>query len=398
MVLSKGKKSSWTKFNDMNAGSSDLKSIAILVRSFSLGGGLEKYNFKLTQGLLDANYKVTILCENNNSDFKHKNLTVQEIFKTSQKLNASQKLKFFFDTSNEYLSHNTFDLVHSQHLPTSMADVVSFHNYTVATRVTSGKIAENIIDKLKSKFKGKYLSQNFYDLTLVNSAKALIFPSKMALNDYVDKFKITNLEKLFVAYPGLGYPCEVTYNKDKIPLNLVFVGKGYRHKGLDVLLKAISLLKRENIIVNLNVVGLKKTLFYKFKLLTLGIGSQVKFLGRVFDLAELYANCDIIVQPSRYETFGMAVLEAMQYHVVPVVSKKCGISEILTDDVNAIILDDHLSAYTLAKSLKALIENQAHRHKLACASEELSYSYPWENTVYNTLEAYKYALKEKLYV
>ncbi len=70
----------------------------------------------------------------------------------------------------------------------------------------------------------------------------------------------------------------------------------------------------------------------------------MKFLGRVFDLAELYANCDIIVQPSRYETFGMAVLEAMQYHVVPVVSKKCGISEILTDDVNAIILDDHLSA------------------------------------------------------
>src|SRR5262249_13874738 len=45
------------------------------------------------------------------------------------------------------------------------------------------------------------------------------------------------------------------------------------------------------------------------------VRDRVKFLGLVdeSDLYQLYADCDVFVLPSRYESFGLVLLEAMQF-------------------------------------------------------------------------------------
>lgn len=59
---------------------------------------------------------------------------------------------------------------------------------------------------------------------------------------------------------------------------------------------------------------------------------QVKLAGRQEDMERLYRTASVFALPSRYEGFGMVLLEAMEYGI-PVVSYACpaGPSEIVTD-------------------------------------------------------------------
>ncbi len=369
-----------------------LKHIAILVRNFTPFGGLEGYNFKLIQGLLNQEFKVTVICEQNSGEFSHKNLTVYESLKCNTKLKYSEKLKWYYHTSNNLLQNHSFDLIHSQQVPTKYANVVTFHNHTIARQINAGTHFENLVNNYKAKFTAKYKLQNYYDEILAKSAQSLIFPSFQALADYRQTYQINSQDNLFVAYPGLDPEINLEYSKDQN--NILFIGKGYRRKGLDVLLKAISKLIQDNVPVKLNIIGLKLTPVYKLRLKILGIENNVFFHGSIYNLKDFFAFSDIIVQVSRIETFGMSVLEAMQYHVLPVVSRNCGIVEIFQNDVNGIIINNYLSVTELSEKLKMLISNQSLRHKIVCNAQELSHKFSWDKTVTDTLKAYEYALKE----
>ncbi len=370
----------------------DLKHIAILVRNFTAFGGLEGYNFKLIQGLLNQDFEVTVICEQNTAEFSHKNLTVYESLKCNTKLKYSEKLKWYYHTSNNLLQNHSFDLIHSQQVPTNYANVVTFHNHTIQRQINAGTPFENLVNNYKAKFTAKYKLQNYYDEILAKSAQSLIFPSFQALADYRQTYQINSQDNLFVAYPGLEPEINLDYSKDQN--NILFIGKGYRRKGLDILLKAVSKLIQDNIPVKLNIIGLKLTTAYKLRLKILGLENNVFFHGSIYNLKDFFAFSDIIVQVSRIETFGMSVLEAMQYHVLPVVSRNCGISEIFQNDVNGIIINNYLGVTELSEKLKMLITNQSLRHKIVCNAQELSHKFSWDKTVTDTLKAYEYALKE----
>ncbi|MCU0492448.1 MAG: glycosyltransferase family 4 protein [Chloroflexaceae bacterium] len=120
----------------------------------------------------------------------------------------------------------------------------------------------------------------------------------------------------------------------------------------------------------------------------LGITQQVRFLEGVHDadLAALYSGAALFVFPSRYEGFGLPLLEAMACGTAVVAANNSSIPEIVGD---AALLFNADSPEQLAAMLHQGLENQAlqaelRRHGLARAA-----SFSWERCARETMAVYQ---------
>ena len=108
----------------------------------------------------------------------------------------------------------------------------------------------------------------------------------------------------------------------------------HNKKGQDLLLEAIAQLKVEqpNLLINLDFIGDGESRDYlKSMVNKLNLNEQVRFLGSL-PKAEVYRQLkayDILVQPSRYEGFGLTIAEAMAAKVPVITSDIDGPLEVI---------------------------------------------------------------------
>ncbi|PKO17424.1 hypothetical protein CVU37_07990 [candidate division BRC1 bacterium HGW-BRC1-1] len=123
---------------------------------------------------------------------------------------------------------------------------------------------------------------------------------------------------------------------------------------------------------------------------TLGLGDVFKLPGRAASIPQLLAECDVFVQPSRAEGFGLAALEAMACGLPVVAANVGGLRTIVEDGVtgwrfspgDADALGRMLSHLTeqpaLMRAMGKAGHDRAHRHftleKMTNAYEQLSES------------------------
>jgi N-acetyl-alpha-D-glucosaminyl L-malate synthase BshA len=69
----------------------------------------------------------------------------------------------------------------------------------------------------------------------------------------------------------------------------------------------------------------------------LGVGSDVRFLGRLDAVAPVLAAADLFVLPSQTESFGLAALEAMACGAPVLAARIGGLPEVITDGVEGIL-------------------------------------------------------------
>jgi N-acetyl-alpha-D-glucosaminyl L-malate synthase BshA len=69
----------------------------------------------------------------------------------------------------------------------------------------------------------------------------------------------------------------------------------------------------------------------------LGVGGDVRFLGRLDTIASLLQTSDLFLLPSQTESFGLAALEAMACGSPVVASRAGGLPEVVDDGVNGIL-------------------------------------------------------------
>jgi len=127
------------------------------------------------------------------------------------------------------------------------------------------------------------------------------------------------------------------------------VGRFHRQKAHDVLLRAFAEALRDAPPLRLLLAG-SGALEPEMRALAgdLDLGDRVLFLGSVARMAPLYAAADAFVFPSRYEAFGIALLEAMVAGLPAAVTRAGGIPEVATQETALFVDPERVSPLALA--------------------------------------------------
>ena len=149
---------------------------------------------------------------------------------------------------------------------------------------------------------------------------------------------------------------------------LLFVGNIERRKGLDVLLMALGSLQDLNLHLDIaGSINAESTYFQEIKrIIALNkLGRDVSFHGLLGpkNLVSLYQKADIFVFPSRHETYGMVLVEAMSFGLPIVASAIPTTIEIVQDGINGIIYETE-DCEALAAAIRKLTSTNRLRRKI----------------------------------
>jgi glycosyltransferase involved in cell wall biosynthesis len=158
---------------------------------------------------------------------------------------------------------------------------------------------------------------------------------------------------------------------------LLFVANDYERKGLATLLDALVQLPDASLLV---VGQRKKEAMFTAQAQRLGLAGRVRFLGPQDDLAPVYRAADVLVHPTREDSFAMVVLEAMSHELPVVVSagRWCGISELLRDGQEALLLADPLDAGLLAERIRHLLADEPLQRRLRDGGLAFAQRHGWD--------------------
>ena len=156
---------------------------------------------------------------------------------------------------------------------------------------------------------------------------------------------------------------------------LLVVARLAPEKGLDIAIRALAILHQRGEDVSLEIIGKGPQLSELERLaFDLGIDQRVRFRGQqdhswVQGLLERKRGRAIVVQPSRHEAFGQAVLEAMSLELPVVAARVGGIPELIEDGRTGLL---HIpeSAEDLADKIQMLLQNPDLARALAASARE----------------------------
>ncbi|MHB9071048.1 MAG: glycosyltransferase family 4 protein [Sedimentisphaerales bacterium] len=173
-----------------------------------------------------------------------------------------------------------------------------------------------------------------------------------------------------------------------------YVGRLSFEKGPDIIIEAMSILKKQNIHCVLVLAGDGNERGRLQKLSSkLDIEDCVRFLGVRKDVPNVIAACDIGVVPSRFESFGLGAVEFMQMKVPLVCSGVAGLAEVVEDGNTALVPSSNTPA-NIAESIEKLIKNPALRQVIA----ENAYEYAQKFSITQQVEIINRLYREILSV
>lgn len=210
-----------------------------------------------------------------------------------------------------------------------------------------------------------------------NKADSIIAVSKHVCNDLVENFKIDKSRIHIIHNPIDLNKINSLSNKDvfeklfteDVPI-ILSVGRLSKEKGFEYLLKAFSLLKeRSN--ARLVILGEGKEEANLKKLSKeLGIDKHVLFLGFKDNPYKYMKRSTIFVFPSLYESFGIAMVEAMSCGV-PVIATKSyeGIENIIEQERTGLLVNVG-DEQAIAESMLRLLNDEKLRRSLSEEAKE----------------------------
>lgn len=158
--------------------------------------------------------------------------------------------------------------------------------------------------------------------------------------------------------------------EDKKEIMILIISRLDKNKGIDWLLKC--------------VLFYKKTFSSPFKILIAGSGPQdeylkdfikesnfteVKLLGFINDIEKQLLNADILILPSKFESFPLSILEGMSLGLPIIATNTGGVSEMVQQNINGFLVK-YLDDEELGNALKKLIDNKCLRDEMGKKSLE----------------------------
>jgi phosphatidylinositol alpha-mannosyltransferase len=241
-------------------------------------------------------------------------------------------------------------------------------------------------------------------------------PSKLILKSWFQKLD----GKIAVSQPALDYasthfPGEYTiipngvesehFSSNTTPidefmdekLNILFVGRLEKRKGVEYLLEAYKRVKREIPESRLIVAGPGTRLRHKYEKRIKRSGLEdVIFTGYVSydDLPRYYKTADIVCSPATgKESFGIVLLEAMAAGKPIIASDIEGYASVLTHGAEGILVPPK-NPEKLAEALLSLMDDKPLRQQMGARGQLTAVEYDWNRISQNILNYYWKVLGE----
>lgn len=225
---------------------------------------------------------------------------------------------------------------------------------------------------------------------LVNKAKKVIAISENTKNDLL-KILRTDETKIEVIHLASSLSPENSENKSDMNLPdkyILYVGSRNYYKNFDNLLSAFKQLSQTDDQLNLICAGggrfsdAEKNKFNEYNL-------NSKVLYRPADdnsLAVLYSNALLFVFPSKYEGFGIPILEAMNCGCPMAVSNCSSLPEVA--GASAVYFDPN-DPSDIYRAIDKIIYNETTRNELISIGKIKKNDFSWQKTAAKTKKVYE---------
>ncbi len=234
----------------------------------------------------------------------------------------------------------------------------------------------------------------------INRSDSIIAVSHDTKINIIKRYKVPS-NKIVKIYNGIEWKPykETKRNKDRKSkiMNLLFLGRLERRKGLGFLLETMKYLKHsKRFSFQLNVVGSGNANYYKKLSKKLNINKMVNFKGflKEKDLEEIFNYSDIFILPSKIEGFGLVILEAINKGLPVICTNRGGMVEIVKDYNMGYIIeygDEKELAETIIDVSKKIMDGKLPISNIAKIEEK----YNWNKNVKNLVKEYKKIISKK---
>ena len=377
--------------------------IAVLNRTFSpTGGGAERYSIALVEQLA-ARHEIHVFAQE--IDHQWPGVSYHRVSAPMRKPRWVNQL--WFATATWWATRRGFDVVHS-HENTWHGDIQTVHVLPVKYNLFQGRTGWRLMLRwIKVVSSPRLLTYLLLERQRYapRPGRRLVVTSESLRAIMAQSYPV-NDARLSVITPGITMPDSITPERKSaarvflgLPVEgvcLLFVANDYRKKGLHALLDALAELPAHIVLAVVGNAG--QVSLFREQVNALKLAQRVFFLGPLKEVGPAYEAADCLVHPTLEDTFAMVVLEAMAHGLPVVVSgaKYCGISGLLTQGVNALILDDPRDAPALARFLLTVLSQPEYAARLTQAATDFALQYQWSELALRQEELYFRVPSEKI--
>lgn len=368
--------------------------VAVLNRVFrTTGGGAETYSIRIVEQLA-ARHDIHVFAQ----EFEHewpgvKHEHVPRPFKRPRWMN-----QLWYALYTWHATRSGFDVVHS-HENTWHGAIQTIHVWPVrADLLGDTRGLTRILRWLRIAASPRLVANMALEASRFRAVPGRhIVSSSDALRAQCADSYPRSVAAMSVITPGVNAPCvNMSASQARAALGLpatgavvLLVANDFARKGLHALLGAMSRLPGDALLV---VVGAGEPEPYLGTARRLGLAARLHILGPRKDMGVVYRAATVLAHPTLSDTFAMTVLEAMAYGVPTVVSgvEHCGISALLRDGEDALVLADPRDEEALAQALGRVLTDEELADRLRENGRRFAKGHTWEEAA-NQFEALYYS-------
>lgn len=299
--------------------------IAIIHHQYQRKGGMERYLFDLLEGFAAQDDHTTVLVYK--QDLQQPLIDNCKVIKRSLNWLPRVLRKFYFA---HYLAKH--------HQRQAVDCTISLMRSTSQELIVSGGTHCGFLAHTDKKPSLWDRWEIYAEQQSFTSSKAIIAHSRMIAGE-IQRYYGIEPEKIHCILPPINtarFHPDIRKNRDEYRqkwnikadrVTLLFPSTGHKRKGLEPLLKALEQLPPEQF----------ELLIAGDKLPANKIPANVRCLGFVNDMAELYAAVDFTIMPSFYEPFGLIVPESLACGTPVIVSTHVGAKDLLCEDYGIVM-------------------------------------------------------------
>ena len=339
-----------------------------VVRHFGPVGGMEEIAWRISCGLAERGFGITILCDEAHCSHGFKGRII-EFGKRSEKPRWLTHIKFARQVQS-WLRENqsTRQIVHC-HEMVPQADILSVHS-------TPHGVYEPTVSP--KKFDPTWYINRWLERRVISTAKKVV-PYTESHSHQIQMMHSASKSLLVPPVAPGTEPSDRHRVESRGAIG--FMGREWERKGLRLVMAIFFRLVSKQPDLRLVIAGVERQ---SIKELITYNTNNIQFLGEIKDINQFYDQIDILIHPARLEAFGMVVTEALTRRIPVLVSDRVGASSVVRVENGQVL--------PIKDSLEEWTENarQILRWDLSRIPE---YTRPWSSVIEEYMELYKICRK-----